>query len=503
MTAASGRTARARRWWRWVLRLVVIALLLACFGRYAYLRLTVDPPLSVWAVFSNATNPGPSKPNDVTAELTEVLLPLTQLVPLTLPPPPEGMEWTWHRRGPLTCLEIRDAVRGEWTPASRPQLQAVIAHLEDNLTGLRILNLHALRGRPWQFDFDNSIQPNYRGITWSNRRYPVQLLVADARYQHAQRGDLAAAWRDLQTALWLARPEEEETAFTVIMRRAPVHIVLTELRHMSREYMLDAALVAEIDATLRQWPPLDETWQAAVAGEEANVQHTIDACFTLDENGQGWCVPSRQSDPRLTWVARPVCGAFAQHPLWNLASVIYNDRRSVEAKRAAYFDAMRRLVDLSYADVLVELDRLGTPPRPFCPVDGVALNTIDMHHLRDAYGQLLATYAAIDATRLMLALCRFKGERGVYPETLGELVPMYISDQPLDPFANAPFTYRRDGDGYVLYSRGSDGIDDGGVTLRPGRPSFRDPDYVYSYGRPDPAFEPELVPIGTGTPGKP
>ncbi|OHB71576.1 MAG: hypothetical protein A2V70_09080 [Planctomycetes bacterium RBG_13_63_9] len=56
-------------------------------------------------------------------------------------------------------------------------------------------------------------------------------------------------------------------------------------------------------------------------------------------------------------------------------------------------------------------------------------------------------------------------ERGQLPEELGGLVPEYLSHVPEDPFSGDSLIYRRQPKGYVLYSIGPDGIDDGGRPL--------------------------------------
>jgi len=65
-----------------------------------------------------------------------------------------------------------------------------------------------------------------------------------------------------------------------------------------------------------------------------------------------------------------------------------------------------------------------------------------------------------------LALQAYRADNGHYPDTLPSLAPRYVQRAPLDPFDPAtPLRYRRDGDGYVLYSVGPDGVDDGGQAI--------------------------------------
>jgi hypothetical protein len=61
-----------------------------------------------------------------------------------------------------------------------------------------------------------------------------------------------------------------------------------------------------------------------------------------------------------------------------------------------------------------------------------------------------------------VALQGHRAEHGEFPDDLADLVPGYLSAVPKDPFSNKPFIYRRQPTGYLLYSVGPDGKDDGG-----------------------------------------
>lgn len=60
------------------------------------------------------------------------------------------------------------------------------------------------------------------------------------------------------------------------------------------------------------------------------------------------------------------------------------------------------------------------------------------------------------------ALALYRAEHGQYPERLEELVPQYAAAVPRDRFIGGPLHYRRVGPGYLLYSVGENGNDDGG-----------------------------------------
>ena len=72
--------------------------------------------------------------------------------------------------------------------------------------------------------------------------------------------------------------------------------------------------------------------------------------------------------------------------------------------------------------------------------------------------------AELELERLAAALAIFRIEHGKYPEKLEELVPGQLKKLPVDLYNAIPFIYKRTEDGYLLYSAGENGKDDGGST---------------------------------------
>lgn len=74
-----------------------------------------------------------------------------------------------------------------------------------------------------------------------------------------------------------------------------------------------------------------------------------------------------------------------------------------------------------------------------------------------------ATLDALVLTARVGLACRiFKSRTGEYPENLQALVPALLTDVPIDPFTGDPLVYRREGEGFIVYSLGSNLKDDGG-----------------------------------------
>jgi hypothetical protein len=70
-----------------------------------------------------------------------------------------------------------------------------------------------------------------------------------------------------------------------------------------------------------------------------------------------------------------------------------------------------------------------------------------------------------EATRILVGIRRFQLENaGAVPIELGELVPQFLDAIPIDPSNGQEFVYRRTDDefGFVIYSMGLDGEDNGG-----------------------------------------
>ena len=80
--------------------------------------------------------------------------------------------------------------------------------------------------------------------------------------------------------------------------------------------------------------------------------------------------------------------------------------------------------------------------------------------------------------RMNVALRLYRADHAAYPDTLDALAPDYLAALPTDPFSGQPFHYRREADGWILYSVGPDQDDDGGREADRGR-GQEDGDLVY------------------------
>jgi len=73
----------------------------------------------------------------------------------------------------------------------------------------------------------------------------------------------------------------------------------------------------------------------------------------------------------------------------------------------------------------------------------------------------------VQATIAIIALIRYRQNKGLYPEHLQMLVKKgYLKELPLDPYSVKPLVYRKKDDSFLLYSISSNFTDDGGKNIR-------------------------------------
>lgn len=74
--------------------------------------------------------------------------------------------------------------------------------------------------------------------------------------------------------------------------------------------------------------------------------------------------------------------------------------------------------------------------------------------------------ANTELVKLDFLLAAYRAEHGAYPSELSALVPEYTAEIPRDRFTDQPLIYKHQEGGYLLYSVGVNGKDDGGLSYQ-------------------------------------
>lgn len=104
--------------------------------------------------------------------------------------------------------------------------------------------------------------------------------------------------------------------------------------------------------------------------------------------------------------------------------------------------------------------------RAFMPIEDRMLMIL-LPSMGRAYQTETRVAVARDEAQIALALRAYQAREGRYPEQLAALTPKYLKAVPMDRFSEQALVYRVEGGtGYVLYSVGPNGKDDGGEEMR-------------------------------------
>jgi hypothetical protein len=428
----------------WV-RAAVVLVVLLWLGWFGYVRWTTTPA-AAW------------RPPATGAPLSEELAPLLTAmgdVPHFPGDPRDGSWWRcWGSLGVALC--------GPWNPVTNEQLRAVEAHLAEPTTtevlDAVVAECEALRKRARTTRNLGSV--DYL-VTWNDRPYYNTLysLVARARWRHAAKDDAAGALRDLRAAV-CARELYDEAHGSLGYYSNGSKPDLAELILLSQERDLPPGPTAEtISLLMEDLPFRFSDALARVGWSTAGVQAFLDQHYTDDGAGNGWLVLSRQ------WFEQPGAPLRAWTPTstptptpprnraWNLLSPAFNDRKAVRTKLSRLERFVSRVDSLNAIAALAEIEAIFQQRPRFNMLDGPVDDLFEQ--LRYAQvGSLLLDVVWRRAAVVMLALSAYKYDRGEYPDSLAELVPIYLPAVPLDLLVNEPFVYERRGPaGYVLRSQ--------------------------------------------------
>jgi hypothetical protein len=73
----------------------------------------------------------------------------------------------------------------------------------------------------------------------------------------------------------------------------------------------------------------------------------------------------------------------------------------------------------------------------------------------------------VGAALTMIAIFRYNGDTGRYPQNLNQLVSAgYLKQLPIDAYSDKPLVYKKTEDNFILYSIGPNFVDDGGKPNR-------------------------------------
>jgi hypothetical protein len=310
----------------------------------------------------------------------------------------------------------------------------------------------------------NAIAQAMEAIKLSRCRYPVDLtcgartllphlatlkrLSTLAEYQTLFETNASAA--DISTIIGMARTlDTEPCSISKLVRMAMLNMAKTALEHRLNTGELDEEELIHLSQWFAEEAKTNQMANALISERAMWIRYfrmssaEIEICLTNSDNSYS------------EWDGRPIPGH--QPFMYWLSGFFERDLRF-------FLQAMETNISLSATfpkDIVVisnvqeQLSQTSRQNRyiwssMLLPVNGKSI-------IKEANN-----LAQVRSAQTAIAIERHRLAKRKLPENLNELVPQFLPAVPADPFGGQPLRYHRLEKGYVIYSVGSDGHDDGG-----------------------------------------
>lgn len=189
--------------------------------------------------------------------------------------------------------------------------------------------------------------------------------------------------------------------------------------------------------------------QSAEAGP--NPLYSFIADYILTEH---W-IENIRTKVAANWTVSPVHGL--KDNAYTLAGLDAHDARAYLQSLDDFLELLR----LPVSEAIEREETLGTPF--FFSLSPLGMMRESGMMLREA-GILPFARRPIryDAILITLQVERYRTQEGALPTSLEDLVPKYLDEVSEDPYGEGPLRFRAVGESYVVYSVGSNRVDDGG-----------------------------------------
>jgi hypothetical protein len=288
-------------------------------------------------------------------------------------------------------------------------------------------------------------------------------------------GDLDEAVEAFDQAMMIARAcSHQANMINQLVGWSVADLALQRLRFAMARRDLDAPTLRRFRERLRARTPLGRPAQG-LEGERLLFLDTLQWTFTDNGRGNGRMLPAAAAHFGVSEFGATVPGSDGQPPrIINVAGFFLASRKAHAREADAFYrEAIRQAAlprperDLTAVDVDALVKDLGRRYFLLCMVVPAVARFVQ---------QSDAVQCHVAGTALQLAVEGYRAEHGSLPPALDALVPSWLDAVPTDPYSGRPFVYRlvpaaENERGYVLYSVGADGKDDGGASdsLEPAR----------------------------------
>ncbi|MCG8455916.1 MAG: hypothetical protein MI919_06500 [Holophagales bacterium] len=391
----------------------------------------------------------------------------------------DGQKQAYYPRSgspPEDLMAIKERLRRAEIERTRPtpeDLEHFGAAVERHDLSLKILDqgLDSATGARYKTDYQvrpfEVIIPNLlvRLRFSALLRARAELAVVDQRHREAWQD----AVRIFQLAHWTT--DDTPTLINTLVARA----IANQGSLLTQSLLASAPVPPEIRAPVEEWARKMDTVRAI--NRMLDAERAVMFDLLLDPR-------TPVDDLKNLGNAGPIQRLlFGWHPWRRLNAALYLE------------SATRRFEICAAPTYRISEEQLGSvrkrPPEWVLPARAHFFDCLEVARKRDIWLVLQHQVG------LAMELEQIREATGRYPPQLTE--------SPLDPFSGEAYKYRRDGEGYVLYSVSANGRDDGGMLAPANDQGFADysqGDLVWRVALPD-ASEPSRGPVAPAAMGNP
>jgi len=299
----------------------------------------------------------------------------------------------------------------------------------------------------------------------------------------AEKGRYEEAFSDVKTCYRLGRHIKGNVVVLIeqLVGIAVEAVAVENLRGILSEHKIDSATLTILQRDLEQIMA-GEDFAMNFSGEKLFIYDEIQRCFTEDRFGGGHLYFSRISqvssggDESVPSLQDFIFGTIFEPEAWPVVlKVLFfhpNKQQTREATDRFY----------AYCETIAQK----TPAQirnQGIDVEKETMKIIKDNVFLDIFAPALQRASEIgqrhktnvEATVTVLALHRYKADKGSFPDDLQQLINAgYLRQLPPDVYSDKPLVYRKTDDGFILYSFGENFKDDGGKphTDSGGRPKL-------------------------------
>jgi hypothetical protein len=282
----------------------------------------------------------------------------------------------------------------------------------------------------------------------------------------AEQGGYESSFADLQSCYCFGcNIRGDKTLIEQLVGIAIEALSVGTVRDILGDYKIDSTILAECQRGFEKIS-IDENYAISFNAEKLTIYDEIQRCFTSDCLGGGHLYLPRFRQIHVMQRSRQHGDGFEYDILdfciaAPLAFVQPNKEETL-ASTNEYFDYLEKLSHKSFAQNHSKEQNIEDKIHEIIRGNMFLSNLIPAGRRIIEIGNRIPT--EVGATLAMIAITRYKQDKGVYPQDLKELVAAgYLSRLPIDSFSDKPLVYRRTDGDFILYSYGENCRDDGGV----------------------------------------